>query len=295
MPHRRGGVHMTCGERLIDPTTGKALRDPATGKVLLNPCKSVCNGFYTVSLSGISVSSGCEPYSGVYYQVIDADPASLTASFTDTGSSGYMGGLVSEGATGCPPCVTNSVDNYFKLQTLGSTGGVSLTASVPIFQCSLNNPIAGGTYSNTLSNAVASGGVATITLGSPAMGPSSVPSSLAVSGADFAAFSDGTYGCPFTFPPIASSATLPVSTAACPDGSNLVYGLWASGGSGAGAYYALGWGPNSPGFSNRTDKFVMEVQINSTHSGVLMYVSPTLLGTYTCTDPNASPQTLTVT
>ncbi len=56
---------MTCGERLIDPTTGKALRDPATGKVLRNPCGGqICvqsllfSGIGAVCSSGGYVTSG---------------------------------------------------------------------------------------------------------------------------------------------------------------------------------------------------------------------------------------------
>ncbi len=149
---------MTCGERLIDPTTGKALRDPTTGKVLRNPCAQQCALLYVASGLDLNTPYGCT-YVG---------PSSAQV-YVPTGFNTaiqVIPGLFYE--TGTQPTFNYLTTNGFNLLFVG-------TAAISLPSGSMNSAgLLPGTYSN---------GYQSVTASVPSTSPysTSVPTSVSIS------------------------------------------------------------------------------------------------------------------
>lgn len=288
---------MTCGERLIDPTTGKALRDPATGKVLRSPCAPSCPPTWALmEFSGITLSaSACNIEGGgaysfqlgsgfnaniPYYQPIQSHllPIYAYSGTTCSGACDFGHGIAEIGST--------AIEMYC---------GVSATSGVVFYASGLptgsGGYVAAGTYPADSAlptgwTGIASGGQVVVSYPTTSVSLSSLPSSVTLSTSTVSIFGGYSDSCGWTS--LSWSVTLSNLSGDCDSSTGLTQIVQYSNTGGSvgiigspvtGQYYLTfsSQGPTSGKFSGA------------------VYVCSTLLGTYTALDPSSAPQTITVT
>ncbi len=272
---------------------------------------------YTVDTSCISSGS-----SGSYNntQILSCPTDIMSYNSDSTYSLGAVGygfenpssTTPNEGCVECPPNSANMGPGNINVQAgVNNLGGTNLPFEIYGFGLCVfytAPPVGGwvpGTYTNTPSDSgytpAGSGGTLVVTAGCPTLAPSSIPSSVTVSGAPV--YATGCGGGPIADSTAPWNGVAYTGTpSSCTNGD--VTALAASSGQGFGSWGGAPFTQLSITWQAPLSVFQIEVdasgQIPNGSGGYhtfyinAIYQSSTLIGTYTTTCPFVSPTTLTV-